>query len=298
MFFILLWWMAGFAALGQEGLPGQGRVPDQERVQVQVATGYEVSGLRWSIAGNSAGRNPNVYSELKWRSVSGVAAGVDLSWNLWRKWVVFGEGRRVFTVSGRVSDTDYGGDNRTNPVYGMGFDSHKGYAYAGVFGVGYRLWTEGRFRLTPVVGYGWSGQRLSIEEDGSLLNSYYRTWWKGLVVRVLGEWRVGQRWGLSLKGGYHQVNYRADADWNLIQAFSHPVSFRHWGDGFGVDGKVGMGYVVGPHATLLLAGDYFNWRTGKGIDELYLVSGQVSQTQLNEVVLSGFGVRAGVRLGW
>ncbi len=270
----------------------------QERLQVQVSTGYQREDLNWSIAGNSAGQNPNVYSELKWQAVGGISAGAALSWKVWRKLVVFVEGSRVFTLSGTVSDRDYSGDNRTSPVYGQSFDSHSGYAYTGFLGAGYRFWEGRRFELTPAVGYGFSGQRLSIEGAGGLLNSWYRTGWKGAVVRASGVLNIDKHWGILFGGAYHQVNYRADADWNLIRTFSHPVSFRHWADGYELDGELGVKYAAGRHVAVVLAGDYFNGRTGKGIDELYLASGQTSQTQLNGVVLTGFGVRAGLRLGF
>lgn len=268
----------------------------QDRLQVQVSGGYQREDLHWSIAGNSAGQDPNVYSELKWQAVGGVSAGVALSWQLWRKVVVFAEGSRVFTLSGTVSDRDYGGDNRTHPVYGQSFDSHSGYAYTSFLGAGYRLWEGRRLELTPAVGYGWSGQRLSIEGEDGLLNSRYQTGWKGAVFRASGVLRIDGAWGILFGAAYHQVNYRADADWNLIRTFSHPVSFRHWADGYGLDGELGVRYAAGRHVAVVLAGDYFSGRTGKGIDELYLASGQTSQTQLNGVVLTGFGLRVGLRL--
>jgi hypothetical protein len=269
----------------------------QDRLQVQVSGGYTREDLNWSIAGNSAGQNPNIYSELKWRAVGGISTGAALSWQLWRRLVVFAEGSRVFTLSGTASDRDYGGDNRTNPVYGQSFESHSGYAYTSFLGAGYRLWEGGRLELTPAVGYGFSGQRLSIQGDGGL-NSWYKTGWKGAVVRVSGVLKIDGRWGLLFGGAYHQVNYRADADWNLIRTFSHPVSFRHWADGYGLDGELGIKYATGRHVAVVLAGDYFTGRTGKGIDELYLASGQTSQTQLNGVVLTGIGIKAGLRVGF
>jgi outer membrane protease len=287
-----------FLVLGSVAVMGQDRVPEPDRLQVQVMGGYQQENLRWSIAGTSSGRNPNVYSELKWHGVGGLSTGAALSWEVWRRLVVFAEGSRMFTSSGTVSDTDYGGDDRTDPVYGRSFESHKGYAYANFLGLGYRFLIGSRLQLTPAVGYEWSGQRLSIEDAAEFLNSYYRTWWKGLVVRGSGELRLDGKWGLLFSGVYHQANYRADADWNLIQAFSHPVSFSHRADGYGLEGRLGVKYVAGRHVAVVVAGDYFNWRTGKGVDELYMTSGQTSQTQLNEVVRMGFGVNVGVRLGW
>ena len=291
---LLFGWIlfAGSVAVAQERV----RLPKRDRVQLTVATGYQRSDLRWSIAGNSAGQHPNVYSELKWRGVGGVSAGAALSWNLWRNWVVLGEGCRTFTASGSVSDRDYAGDNRTSPVYAGDFSARKGYDYRLYLGLGYRWQLGKRFSLTPFLGYGWSGQRLSVEDGGGLLNSSYRTWWKGPFARAAGLLQLNGRWGLSFEGDYHQVDYRAAGDWNLIRTFSHPVSFRHWGDGYGVEGGIGLRYLLRKNVALLLAGNYFTWRTGKGVDALYLVSGSTSQTQLNEVVLAGFGLKVKMRL--
>ena len=264
---------------------------------MRVAAGYQRADLRWSIAGAPSGRDPNVYSELKWRGVSGAAFGAALLWHPWRRWVVFAEGERVFTLAGRVLDTDYGGDNRTNPTYAGRFDSPKGYGYAVSGGIGYRLLENGRFRLTPFVGYGWSGQALSVS-DGGLLNSWYRTLWRGVLGRVLGEWTISGPWGVFVGGSYRQMSYRAHADWNLIHSFAHPVSFRHWADGYGLDGTFGVRYLIGRRVGVVVEGNYFTWRTGKGVDELYLASGQTSQTQLNEVVLTGGSIKAGVNWSW
>src|ERR1700754_2528570 len=86
-------------------LSGSLGVAGQDRVQVQVLGGYRQENFRWSIAGNSLGQDPNVYSELKWRGVSGVSTGAELSWEIWRRLVVAAEGSRMFTSSGTVTDT-------------------------------------------------------------------------------------------------------------------------------------------------------------------------------------------------
>src|ERR1700761_1798436 len=106
---------------------------------VTAMTGYQRFGLRWSIAGNSAGQDPNVYSELKWKGVGSVSSSLDVVWRAPRRWVVFASGTRVSTVSGRVSDTDYGADNRMDPVYGQHFNGGHGNAYGVGGGIGYTL---------------------------------------------------------------------------------------------------------------------------------------------------------------
>jgi len=281
MFFLLLLFV-GTGVMGQ--------------VTVAVTGGYRRQDLRWSIAGNSAGTSPNVYSELKWKGVGEVAAGLDVSWKVWKDWVVVAGGGRATTVRGRVTDRDYGADDRRDMIYDQTFSASKGYAYTLFFGLGYAWRVGPRLVLTPVAGYGLSGQRFSVT-DGSLLDSYYRTWWDGFGGRLSGELGLGHRWVVVFLAGYRQVNYRGEGDWNLIQSFRHPVSFRHRGDGYGLEGQLGVRYSLG-RVVLFVMGDYAGWTTGKGVDELYLASGQTSQTQLNEVVLHESGVSAGVRIGW
>jgi hypothetical protein len=311
MFFLVffLWGAAvGPTAFAQGAAPSGSRFTDATssgsrftspalstmRFTIDVTGGYQRLDLHWSIAGNSAGTSPNVYSELKWKGVASVSAGLDISWKAWKDWVVVGAGSRSFTVSGRVSDKDYGADDRRDVIYDQSFVANKGYAYTLLFGLGYQWRVGSRLRLVPVAGYSLSGQRLSIT-DGGLLDSYYKTRWEGFAGRLSGEWQPGA-WALLFGGAYHQINYRAEGDWNLIQNFRHPVSFRHRADGYGLEGQLGIKYTLG-RVALLLMGSYAGWSTGKGVDELYLASGQSGQTQLNEVVLSELGIRAGIRIG-
>lgn len=263
-----------------------------------VSGGYHQENFRWSIAGNSAGQAPNIYSELKWRRVGGQAVEAALRYGLGRRWVFFAEGSRVFTRTGRVSDKDYAGDNRTATLYNQEFAGSNGYSYAFSAGGGYRLWPGRRLELTPYAGFGGSGEHLTITDPGGLygfLNSYYQTSWYGPLVRATASWRLGGRWRVSGSATYHQVSYRAKADWNLISDFSHPVSFRHRADGYGVEGELDVQYRIGRRLGLMLAADAFRWETGKGIDELYHPDAAEQQTQLNGVVLNGFGLKAGAR---
>lgn len=268
-------------------------------VSVSVRAGYERQDFRWSIAGNSAGQDPNVYSELKWRGVGGVTGGVDLEWKVWRRWLMVANVSRVFDKSGTLGDTDYGLDNRHDVLYHEQFAVNGGYSEAGAVGAGYCLLDGPGFRLVPFVGFTISKQYFPIVETSGPfagLDSYYSGKWLGPLVKVEGEWRPSKRWRIAAAIIYNQVVYRGVADWNLIADFSHPVSFRHRADGYGVEGELRFGYMLGRRLELLLAGNYFNWETGRGIDVLYLNTGAVQQTQLNAVVRDGAGVRVGVDL--
>ena len=272
-------------------LLGSGRCLGQ--VQVAVSSGYERENFHWSIAGNSAGQDPNIYSELKWQNAGGVFAGVDIKWKVWKRWVVLANGRRTFTHSGSMTDTDYGLDNRHDVLYHEEFPVTGGYSEAGSVGLGYALIDCGSFELMAFAGYGVNKQHFPVTDAGGL-NSSYDGKWLGPFVRVEGVWRLGTKWRIESSVRYDQVVYRGVADWNLIAQFSHPVSFRHRADGFGITGEAGVSYVLNRHLLFSLKGNYFDWETGTGIDELYLASGSTSKTQLNEVVRSGFGVGVGV----
>lgn len=269
-------------------------------LEAAVAGGFQSMSLHWSIAGNSAGQSPNVYSELKWRRVGGASAHAAVRYGLGERWVFFAEGSRVFNSTGRVSDRDYAGENRTDNIYSEDFAGSRGYAYSVAAGAGYRLLFGERLTFVPALGYGISGQHLTIIDPGGLydfLNSYYQTCWYGPLVRASVLWRF-RGWRVSGMVTYHQVSYRAKADWNLIADFDHPVSFRHRADGFGVEGELAAGYRVCRGVDVFVAMSGNAWETGTGIDELYRSGGATQQTQLNEVVLSGLGSRAGLCWKW
>jgi hypothetical protein len=269
-------------------------------LEATVVGGFQSMNLHWSIAGNSAGQSPNIYSELKWRRVNGASAQAAVRYGMGRRWIFFAEGSRMFTSAGRVSDKDYSGDNRSGVLYSGDFSGSGGYGFFVGAGAGYRLWSGSGFELVPSAGYAVSGQHLTITDPGGyfdFLNSTYQTSWYGPFVRVSADWKPG-RWRVRGSVTYHQVSYRAKADWNLIADFDHPVSFRHRADGFGIEGELGAGYRVYRGVEVFLAMSGNAWETGTGIDELYRSTGPSQQTQLNEVVLTGLGLHAGLCWKW
>lgn len=89
---------------------------------------------------------------------------------------------------------------------------------------------------------------------------------------------------------YSQVRYKASADWNLIHTFSHPESFRHTANGYGIRAHMAMLYHASAILSLGIKSIYSRWQTGRGIDELYLATGESQQTQLNGVRSRGWQV--------
>lgn len=270
------------------------------KLEVKVLAGYERQDFRWSIAGNSAGQDPNVYSELKWRAVSGPSGTVDLLWKVNRRWRVCASGSRVFTSSGTMTDTDYGLDNRYDPIYHQQFEAGTGHSEAASLGVGYSLLNSGRFRLTPYIGYGIESQYFPIVDPGgpfAQLNSSYSAKWLGPLAKADVSWRLSARLEVVAEAAYHQIDYRARADWNLIPSFAQPVSFRHTADGYGIELSAGLRYTLARRVALEIGGGYLDWQTGTGVDQLYLSTGGSDQTQLNGVVREGWRGKLGICVG-
>jgi hypothetical protein len=82
---------------------------------------------------------------------------------------------------------------------------------------------------------------------------------------------------------YRQMSYYAEANWNLVNEFQHPVSFDHTANAFGISVNAAIKYRVTKRSlcTLSAGRDYF--ATGNGKDTLYYKNGDVSVTKLNGV---------------
>lgn len=254
-----------------------------------AVTGYERQNLTWSIAGNANGSSPNIYSELKWKSVSGICAEIDVKWNCWKKFILIGAYSRLIVTKGIVTDHDYNGDNRTNEIYGATYAADRGLSAKWRAGIGYRLVDHERFVLTANSGYISILQVLSLRDDtgNSGLNSNYKPHWNGAFVQTQMALDLGNRWRLAGDISYSQLKYKATADWNLIQSFEHPVSFRHYADGCRADGSVSIAMNITRHLSAHICAAAFFMQTGNGIDELYLTDGTISKTRLNGLTCKG-----------
>jgi hypothetical protein len=259
------------------------------KLQLSLAGGYRQEDLRWSIAGNANGQHPNMLSELKWKSVGGPATTMHILFNFYNHWQLEGEYERLFFASGKVADTDYGGNNRTNVIYSAQFHAGKGGTDRWQAGLAYRLPVTNEFSITPSAGYGFFHQSLYLYGSPGL-NSTYKTKWTGPYGQILCSMELTKKFGLNAGLRYSQMRYRASANWNLIQEFRHPESFRHTANGYGLNVHTSMLYRISNMHSIGIKGIYSRWQTGRGIDELYYAAGGSEQTQLNEVRAAGWGV--------
>ncbi|HTI10075.1 MAG TPA: hypothetical protein VL832_16015 [Puia sp.] len=273
---------------------------DKSRLHFSLLSGYQHEDFRWSIAGDINGNNPNIYSELIWKQLAGPIAGIEGEWNFWKSFSLRSSYSRLFIVSGKVTDMDYQGDNRTSRSYYGAFDSNKGNSAAWRTTLDYKIDLTPSLSIVPSLGYVLHTQSLFLlSDDASLgsnkLRSTYATTFKGGTLGVRAIIAVGKRGAIEPSLLYDQVKFRGKADWNLIPTFSHPLSFEDDANGYNIEGGLKGSYTCSRFFDLFLSANYLYGNTGKGTDRLYLTNGQQPLTQFNGALRHFWGIHAGLK---
>lgn len=255
--------------------------------------------FQWSIAGNSNGQNPNVLSEVIWTKLKGAGVGLDVDLNIWSHIFFKGSYHKAFIRSGRATDHDYAADDRTQPTYSAFLKSNEGHTSRYSIALAYKIKLHELLTVMPQAGYANNGQKLSLKnfeegKGGKELNSSYQTDWKGPVVGV--DLQVAKLRRINLNAGfsYQQLHYTGRADWNLIDAFDHPLSFKHTAKGFESQVLLRLSFKINSICAAYLRGEYRYAETGKGIDQLFLADGQERESQFNGALRKVKGIGAGI----
>ena len=271
---------------------------DSSRVAISVSAGWQHDDFRWSIAGNSQGQGPNIYSELIYKSLQGPALSAQLRWHISNAIALQGSFSVSNTSRGTATDTDYLHDNRNTPIYEGNFDSDEGHTRQWQAMAGYSFLRRTVCRLTVWVGYGSYNQQVYLRDnDGSTdpgLHSSYDTRWRGPVVSLESRFTFSPRFFTVLSATYHYTDYRAQANWNRIESFNHPVSFEQTADGYRAAFSLAPHLVCSSRLVVFLNGTYTTADTGTGVDRLYLKTGDVPQTQFNGAKGTAFQAAVGI----
>jgi hypothetical protein len=286
--------------------PGAGAASESE-FTLDLSAGYRPGSLRWNIAGDLNGENPNILSELTWSNLQilhGQAEG-KLSIERFTIHGAFGFG---VVLAGDTRDSDYNLDDRTDEWSRSYSDARGGYILHALTGAGYRWdFLSGRIALLPMFGIGFHRQAMVMTDGVQIipatgpfpgLDSSYTANWLNVWVGVDAAYRIAGALTVGAGFSVHPSLYYALADWNLRTDFAHPVSFVHRAIGLGIAADLSLGIELS--RNLMLEGrvglDY--WFTGAGVDETYLAVGGSVQTRLNEVVWFSprFSLNTAVRL--
>jgi hypothetical protein len=276
--------------------------PRDKKFFLLVSVNQTTEDFRWSIAGNIEGNSPNIYSELIWKDLKGTPFKLDAQWNFWKSFMLRTRVSRLNITSGKVTDSDYEGDNRTQPVFDVTVESNVGSITSFTAEAGYRILKGEKFQLDGYAGYSATQQHLFLLDPKGLfdnrLRSTYEPSWKGVLVSVDANLFLSKVISISPHATYHQVNYESTANWNLIDNFQHPESFKHTAKGYGIEGTIQVQIHLNDDFGFFLASTYSEWKTGKGTDILYLADGQVQHTQLNEVIRESLSFGIGMMVSF
>ncbi|MEK6513308.1 hypothetical protein [Myroides odoratimimus] len=258
--------------------------------------------LNWNIAGNEQGQYPNVLSELEWEKLHGPEIGVESALTLWSKFQVKLDLSYKTTLSGRVTDTDYAGDNRLITTSELNLESDKGHHIKTRLELSYLAWSNDLWSISPHIGYWASYQKLyMLDGDTPLipqkkLNSKYSPQLQGMTLGVQTYFRH-RKWETSLDlTGIYLPYYTAKATWNLREELRQPLSFKHKSKGVGYNSTLRIGYQLVRDIQPFVSASYTYIKINKGTDELFKANGTTHTAQLNEVHSSGLSLGIGVKI--
>lgn len=262
-------------------------------------TGLRFEKMDWSIAGNLEGTNPNIKSELKWTELVIADFSIASRFKFTPRFSIEAGGSFGKTLSGNVSDIDYLGDNRTNPSYQLQIKNKKGSDHSFYGHLAYSFQPSESFDIEPLIGYKASSHTYwlsddEIEQGGNTLNSSYKTNWKGPYAGVNMIYKPMERLAFRTNLQYHQINYRAEGNWNLMTQFAHPKSFEHTAKGYQVSASLSPILTVHPNLKLLLDLGYHYGHTADGNDLAFMADGTQGYTRLNAVSRSYWQGRIGI----
>lgn len=285
-------------------------------IEFSVAAGLRNDKLDWSIAGSTAGTNPDVLSELEWSDLDSYQVTLANRSRFLRHIYCRTAFSYASIQNGTVRDSDYDGDNRmfewsrsiseTNGDEMWDFSTAGGYAF---------VLLDDRLLVAPMIGVSYHKQNLRITNGAqvvserspapaigplsSQLNStYFARWagpWIGCDLRYLTEKRgpdyLTMAFGLSVE--FHYADYYGEGNWNLRSDLGHPKSFEHEADGYGIRISGEWLITVTEHWDLAFNANYQHWSTDSGTDRKFLAAGGTATTLLNDVSWSSSSFMAG-----
>ncbi|WDF67439.1 hypothetical protein PQ465_14125 [Sphingobacterium oryzagri] len=266
---------------------------------IEPRVGYATQDFNWSISGTESGTDPNVLSELIWEDLSAMSFNLHTSYQLSKRFSFSLAGRYEQIRSGSGNDSDYATNNRTGKYYNLDFKSDVGSGYDVTLTAHYvlpRLW---KLRPRVLAGYGQLGQRLYLlgvagDITATDLRSTYQTRWSGGHAGVELSYAIARfHLAAMYKIGLH--DYQAKANWNLIERFEQPVSFRQYALGVTHDVHLHAAYVFNDHLSLVLAAEHTNGYTLPGLDVAYRSDGSRPRTRLNGANYTRYAATAGLR---
>lgn len=292
---------------------------------LDVGIGYRTDQLDWNISGTDSGESQIILSELNWEDLQIVQLQAT-GWLEFGKLPLINKSSLFFAdvsfgkiVSGNVQDSDYAAAYRKDEWSRSVNDASEGMTadLSGAFGPIFELNKVAGVSITPLVGYGFNMQALtmtngnqviagpSLRPDGlssppvpgplTGLDSSYTAYWYGPWLGTNIDYQANDKFKLTVGVEYHWVEYFAQADWNLRTDFKHPVSFEHEATGTGIVCNVQGQYGLSEKWSWLFSGNIQTWETESGSDRTFFTDGTVGLSRLNQVNWDSYALTTGVQ---
>jgi hypothetical protein len=280
------------------------------KTDLSLNTGYRVDDFSWNIAGNVSGTNPNVLSELTWSDLETLQATVSGK-VLVNEWLYargsFGYG---WAFSGDNLDADFSGNDRTQEYSRSSNSADGSTVLDAALGLGYQFaFLSGRFRLSPLLGYSYSSQALTLKDGVQViatpgltppsgpiqgLDSTYDASWLGPWLGIDLSFEITERVTLFGSLEYHWGTFDGVGNLNLRNDLAHPTSFEQDADAKGILIAFSADYRLDGPWSLTMSFNYQKWSADPGVDRLYYASGSVAETRLNEVNWDTYALMLGL----
>jgi hypothetical protein len=258
------------------------------QLNISGSVGLLSQNFSWSVAGNYAGQNPNIYSELTWKKLEGTIYNIDAEYRIHNRFFISSSFRYASINSGTITDADYESDNRTDRSYFAQFSNGNSKLVNSGISAGYLLIKKKKVSISAFLGYSYQNENLSIrpgKEDSSIittgLNSSYAFSLYGPHISTRLLYNLSDKLNICYLINLQLINYVAKADWNLATSFQHPVSFRQLAAGYILNNELKIAYRLSKRLSAIISTQIENLKTSGGDDVLYKSSGDILISHFN-----------------
>ena len=271
--------------------------PLQAESVLGIGLGYKTASMQWSYAGNQNGCCPETFSETSWKDLGIVFLSGTLDAKAGHNIRLLGRADYGVIVSGDQFDSD--NNQQGGEISRTENDGSSGTAYDLSFGVGYQLLevTDNRvgkqLRLTPKIGYAYSGQRLTMQDGQQTrpvampingMDDTFKTQWWGPWFGLLAELEISPDSSFHIDGQYHFADYYGDGVRKMRNDFEHHAA--------------GVGYVFRlnyrkrqlKNWEWVIGLEFESWAVRDGTYTDYLSDGTSIERNLNDVGFKSRGV--------
>lgn len=268
--------------------------PTQATIFTRTDIGVQFDHLRWNISTPTF--NPNILSELTFKSLSPIGR-LNFAWfREGHPWVITAQYGFGYVVTGTVKDEDFNLNNRQGLFSKSKHDAHGHNVQSGQFRIGYSWFNGNRSWITPHLGFQWKFARFNItggkrivpdnDVDFSKLNSEYRAQW--LALSVGGTFHhtfVALPLSITLDGSFFPfADYSGKGVWNLRSDFAQDPSFEHDATGIGAGGELKFQYRLTPRWRVGVGAQGQWFRATDGSDVTYFSDGSKISIPFRRVV--------------